>query len=174
MSGRDLRRAWRVGDDVLRADVRLKDDRLVGVVTLPSGEKTIDASVHRRASDAVIVREDGHQHRAVLAHEGSNLWVALDGQTYLLHVEVPGRPQARPSRAKFTTSPMTGVLIQLGVKAGDAVQEGDVLFVVEAMKMEYAVHAPRAAKVAEIKAAVGDKVKVEDPVITFEDEGETA
>ena len=65
---------------------------------------------------------------------------------------------------------MTGVVIQVTTEPGAEVEEGDTLFVVEAMKMEYAVHAPRAARVAEVRAEVGDQVKVDDPVVTFEHE----
>lgn len=56
-------------------------------------------------------------------------------------------------------SPMTGRVVQLAVQAGDTVQKGQVLVVVEAMKMEHALKAPRAATVAKVRCAVGELVE---------------
>ncbi len=168
MSGGRLERSWRVGGLVVSADVRLEDDRVVGVVETASGWSKVEAHVHRPASDAVILRVGGRRHRAVLARQGTTLWLAMDGQTYELRTEGRGRAESAAGPARMCTSPMTGVLLNVAVNAGDAVEEGQVLFVVEAMKMEYAVRAPRAATVADVRGRVGDRVKVDDPVVTFE------
>jgi len=53
---------------------------------------------------------------------------------------------------------MPGKIIALNVKAGDAVSEGDALVVMEAMKMEQTLTAPRDGVVAETGAAVGELV----------------
>ena len=56
------------------------------------------------------------------------------------------------------TAPMPGKVIAIHVKAGDAVMPGQALAVMEAMKMEHTIAAPRAGTVAEVLYAVGDQV----------------
>jgi oxaloacetate decarboxylase alpha subunit/pyruvate carboxylase subunit B len=53
---------------------------------------------------------------------------------------------------------MPGMIIKYMVKAGDAVKEGDAIVVLEAMKMENSLVAPRDGKVQGIKFASGDTV----------------
>jgi len=59
----------------------------------------------------------------------------------------------------LVTAPMPGLLAILNVKPGDRVAKGDTVAVTEAMKMEFALKAPRAGKIAEVRAAVGDQVE---------------
>ena len=56
------------------------------------------------------------------------------------------------------TAPMPGKVIAFFVKPGDAVIQGQALVVMEAMKMEHTLHAPRDGVVAELLYAVGDQV----------------
>ena len=56
------------------------------------------------------------------------------------------------------TAPMPGKVIAFHVKAGDAVKRGQALAVMEAMKMEHTVHAPRDGRVQELLYAAGDQV----------------
>lgn len=56
------------------------------------------------------------------------------------------------------TAPMPGKVISFQVKAGDAVRTGQALAVIEAMKMEHTIHAPRDGAVAELLFAPGDQV----------------
>ena len=62
-------------------------------------------------------------------------------------------------------SPMPGKVIKVNVKEGDDVMEGDVLCVVEAMKMENNIKAMTSAKVAKVCVAEGDKVDVKNILI---------
>ena len=62
-------------------------------------------------------------------------------------------------------SPMPGKVIKVNVKEGDDVMEGDVLCVVEAMKMENNIKAMASAKVAKVCVAEGDKVDVKNILI---------
>ena len=67
----------------------------------------------------------------------------------------------------FATSPMTGTVAKVSVAPGAAAAKGAELFVVEAMKMEYVVRAPRDVTVAEVRRAAGERVALGDVVVTF-------
>jgi 3-methylcrotonyl-CoA carboxylase alpha subunit len=56
------------------------------------------------------------------------------------------------------TAPMPGKVIAFLAQAGDTVTRGQALAVMEAMKMEHTLHAPRDGVVAELLYAVGDQV----------------
>jgi biotin carboxyl carrier protein len=63
---------------------------------------------------------------------------------------------------------ITGVVFQVSTKPGDAVAAGDPVIVLESMKMEIPVEAPRAGKVREIKVAEGQTVQEGDTVAVID------
>ncbi|MCW3789131.1 biotin/lipoyl-containing protein [Plebeiibacterium sediminum] len=65
-------------------------------------------------------------------------------------------------------APLPGNIFSINVAVGDAVKKGDVLLVMEAMKMENNVLAEKDAVVKNIKVAVGDAVLQNDILIEFE------
>lgn len=73
-----------------------------------------------------------------------------------------------PDLSRFLLSPMPGLLLQLHVTAGDEVKAGQVLAVVEAMKMENVLRAPQDAKVAKLHASVGNSLSVDQVILEFE------
>ncbi len=66
-------------------------------------------------------------------------------------------------------SPLPGRVVELRVKVGDAVARGDVLAVVEGMKMQHAIRAGRAGKVANVLARVGELVEAETVLFDIDD-----
>ncbi len=66
------------------------------------------------------------------------------------------------------SSPMPGKVIQLNVKAGDQVQRGDTLLIVEAMKMENQIVAPHDAQVSEVLVELNERVDRDKILITLE------
>jgi len=72
---------------------------------------------------------------------------------------VPAAPSAGPAAPGDVPSPLAGRVTAVVVTAGQAVQEGDHLLTLEAMKMNTFVFAPKSGKVAEINTAVGDAVE---------------
>jgi len=66
-------------------------------------------------------------------------------------------------------APMPGVVVDVKVKAGDLVSEGDQLVVMSAMKMETAIPAPRSGVVKRLLVNVGDKVDGEDLMVAIEE-----
>ena len=63
---------------------------------------------------------------------------------------------------------ITGVVFQITSKVGDRLAAGDPVIVLESMKMEIPVEAPRAGKVKEIKVAEGQTVQEGDTVAVLD------
>jgi len=66
------------------------------------------------------------------------------------------------------TAPMVGKIIQMLVSAGDLVEEGQEVFILEAMKMEMPVTAEISGKVKEVKASEGQTVEADAVVVVLE------
>jgi methylmalonyl-CoA carboxyltransferase small subunit len=65
-------------------------------------------------------------------------------------------------------SPVAGVVVKVAAQPGQTLQVGDILIVLEAMKMETNITAPVAGKVATIKVNTGDAVQAGQVVVEFE------
>ena len=81
----------------------------------------------------------------------------------------PAAAPAAAGKAGATAvkAPMPGTLIKVNVKVGDAVKKGDVLCVLEAMKMENDIMAPADGVVASIEAAQGASVATDAVLVTL-------
>ena len=97
--------------------------------------------------------------------------VTLNGRTYEVEVEagkamlldeyeaiVPTAAPAAPAAGEAVTAPMPGNILKVNVTAGQAVKEGDVLVVLEAMKMENEILAPKACTVKQVLVSKGATV----------------
>jgi propionyl-CoA carboxylase alpha chain len=73
-----------------------------------------------------------------------------------------------PDMSKYLMSPMPGLLVSLSVDAGDEVSAGEQLAVIEAMKMENALHAERDGVVAKINYEIGASLAVGDKILELE------
>ncbi len=81
-------------------------------------------------------------------------------------------PKAAPAPAGkagaiTVKAPMPGSLIKVNVKPGDAVKKGDVLCVLEAMKMENDIMAPEDGTVASVEARQGASVQTDEVLVTL-------
>jgi len=68
-------------------------------------------------------------------------------------------------------SPMPGTLISLAIEEGDHVEVGQELCIVEAMKMQNIVRAPRAGVIGKIKIAAGASLQADDVIVEYAKEG---
>lgn len=72
------------------------------------------------------------------------------------------------SFAKVITPPMPGKIIAVRVKEGDFVESGDVVLILEAMKMANEIKSPYAGKVKEVRVTAGQSVAIQDTLIAIE------
>ena len=173
---RALRQSYLVDGRVLEAELHLSDGRVCGQVT--EGEEVRDVEVAARRLRGGRIRLETSSDpsadwvRATVLRDGDKVWVCIAGRTYELTIEEPGTGSAHQAAEEdFALSPMTGTLAKVSVAVGDAVPAGAELFVVEAMKMEYVVKAPRAVKISEVRHGEGESVDQGRVVVAFETEG---
>jgi propionyl-CoA carboxylase alpha chain len=76
--------------------------------------------------------------------------------------------KAPPDMSKFLLSPMPGLLVDVAVKPGQAVQAGERLAVIEAMKMENVLTAAQDGTVLDILARKGESLAVDQPILSFQ------
>jgi len=86
---------------------------------------------------------------------------------------IPGSPAAAAGAAGGIASPIAGTVLEVKCRVGDIVRQGQVLLVIEAMKMETAIAAPTAGTVKAIHAAAGDTVRENQVLVDFEDPAST-
>ncbi|OMH41130.1 sodium-extruding oxaloacetate decarboxylase subunit alpha [Desulfurobacterium indicum] len=88
-------------------------------------------------------------------------------------VEISGGLTSSSKRPKAikegdVTSPMPAKVVEIKVKEGDQVNEGDVVAIVEAMKMQNEVHAPISGTVKAIYVKPGDQINPDEVIMTIE------
>ncbi|WP_448664801.1 biotin carboxylase N-terminal domain-containing protein [Sphingomonas sp. CJ20] len=119
---------------------------------------------------------DGAPLSVGVARKGTAWKLTAHGAAHLVEVLPPHVAQYRhhmiekipPDMSRFLLAPMPGLLTRLHVAPGDAVQAGQPLAVVEAMKMENILRAERAGVVKAAHFAAGDSLAVDAAILEFE------
>jgi 3-methylcrotonyl-CoA carboxylase alpha subunit len=167
---RAIRRHYGAAGATHDVDVSLAKGRLTGHVD--GREVSADARVLRTFEGGadLVVSHEGGRARAVVVREGDVVHVAMRGRVFRLKVLAARQDAdaAGPEGSEnFVGSPMTGVVRQVAAEPGRSHAAGETLVVVEAMKMEFAVVAPRAVVVDEVRAKAGDRVDIGQVLVTF-------
>ena len=89
--------------------------------------------------------------------------VTVNGTAYEIELEeltgAAPAPAAAPAGGEQVTSPMPGTILSINVAAGDTVKRGQVLMILEAMKMENEIMCPCDGKVASVNTSKGSSVE---------------
>jgi acetyl-CoA/propionyl-CoA carboxylase biotin carboxyl carrier protein len=134
-----------------------------GTVTA-AGRRWEDAGVRFDPDGAARVTLDGVERRYAVVATEEAVWVARDGHHLEARTERRGRDGAA-APAGSLEAPMPGTVLLVNVADGDDVSAGDVLLVVESMKMELAITAPHAGRVAGLELRPGDRVALRQPLV---------
>ncbi len=143
-------------------------ERVYEVNVQPDGEG-ITASVDGQAFAVEVLdsqpgvlslRLDGKPFTLYWAVDGGVKWVSIGGCTYKLEKPAPRRAQAATeSSGEAVRAPMPAQVRAVQVAAGDHVEKGQTLLLLEAMKMEIRIKAPSAGVVSKLNATQGQQVE---------------
>lgn len=124
--------------------------------------------VGQSALYALLIDDRPHELFAVERAEGYDIVIGWERFSVAVGTRKPRAVQAAPDDQMLeehpaggwvVLSPMTGVVLEVYVSVGDEVAEGDVLMVIEAMKMNNELRAQRAGSVRELHVQAGQRVE---------------
>jgi oxaloacetate decarboxylase alpha subunit len=164
---------FRLADDVV-------DDVLTYALFPQIGLRFLENRGNPEAFEPAPWDEPEPQPVAAPATGGAGVYsVRVNGKSFTVEVAESGQlasvePAAAPAAAAAPSgggepvnASLAGNIFKVHVKPGTAVKEGDPLLIVEAMKMETVVPAPKAGTVTDVFVAEGDKVAVGDPLVAI-------
>jgi acetyl-CoA/propionyl-CoA carboxylase biotin carboxyl carrier protein len=121
--------------------------------------------------DGRTLEVDGEARPMLLRHHEDAVWL-VDGAAEPARFELAEAAAGAGGAVAGGSleAPMPGVVIEVRSEPGAAVGEGDVLVVLESMKMELSIQSPRAGEIAEVLVAVGDQVDRGQTLIALAEE----
>ncbi len=163
--------AWEVKIDYIVHDIKIAADEVIVDGT------SVDLAMEYTPGDRLIEAEIGGDPLVVkIARAGTAFTFTTRGERHDVRV-LPAHiapltvhmiDKIPPDMSRFLLCPMPGLLVQLHVEAGEKVEAGQPLAVVEAMKMENILRAEKSGVVKSVSAAQGDSLAVDAVILEME------
>jgi len=139
------------------------------------GEKyiTTDFNFHKNKLDFSV--NGKHCSAYISEDKNNNAFVSVNGFIFnlkrkdlLSELVSASRTDSTGKDSNHVASPMPGKVIKINTREGDKVKKGDLLLIVEAMKMENKIVSPKDAVIQKINVSLNERVEVVTPLIIFE------
>ena len=125
------------------------------------------------------VKVDGEEYEVELEKQ-NGLWnVTIEGKSFNIEIEGSSvgdtsvskrKKTARGKKSGTISSTIPGKVVSISTKEGQMVSEGDVVMILEAMKMQNEIQAPLSGTVTAINCKPGDSVEANSPLIIIQPE----
>jgi biotin carboxyl carrier protein len=134
------------------------------------GEKTVDVEILQAKDGRLDLLIGGKRVTAYVSSDNTKRWVTINGQTFVLTKPAAGaqRRGMGHDHASELIAPMPGQVRVVNVSEGESVTKGQTLLVLEAMKMEIRIQAPRDGKVMKLLVKQTQTVERDQILIEIE------
>jgi biotin carboxyl carrier protein len=164
-----MHHAFKLGD----AEHNVELSRAAKGYRLHIGDRTLPADLKTGADGRAWLTLNGEHHEIFITTRGDDVFMHVDGEAHQLRYQHPLDRLAAQSGSAASDSvcaPMPGSLVAAHVKAGDKVTLGQALLVMESMKMETTIAAPRDGVVQAVHFAVAQAFDRDALLLTPEPE----
>jgi acetyl/propionyl-CoA carboxylase alpha subunit len=151
---------------------------------LRKGRTSMKFHFQDRPLNVSLERKEGNNYWIRIGLQVMKLWGTTDRSEILLDLDgqllrfrrldildrryIRSSGKANGGESKEIIAPLNGRIVQINVKEGESVEEGDPLMVIESMKMENKILASRSAVIRKIEVNVGDQVQANQLMITLD------
>jgi acetyl-CoA/propionyl-CoA carboxylase biotin carboxyl carrier protein len=106
-----------------------------------------------------VVKDGDRQVRVAVAEGAGATWVFVEGNVWKVDDPASDRVRAKGRGETTVMAPMPATVVAINTAVGNSVNEGDTLIVLEAMKMELPIKAPRSGRVKAVHCTTGELVQ---------------
>ena len=139
-----------------------------GEIELESGGSNLRGHVQQTGADRFAVDAGRGVRELELIRDGEHLQVVDERSTEITLAPAWPFERSLEDADAHPASPLPGRVVEMRVKAGDVVDRGDVLAIVEGMKMQHAIRAGRAGRITNALARKGELVEAEAVLFDIE------
>ena len=125
------------------------------------------------------VKVDGEEYEVELEKQEGVWNVTIEGKSFRIEIEggsvgdMAGNKRKKKGRGKKSgtiSSTIPGKIVSIAVEEGDIVAEGDVVMILEAMKLQNEIQAPLSGSVTAVNCKPGDSIEANSPLIVIQPE----
>jgi biotin carboxyl carrier protein len=130
-------------------------------------ENTFHIIQNNKGYSATLISFNAEEKTMVLNVNGNDYEISVKDKKDLLLQQL-GINLKSSSAVLFIKAPMPGLIINISVNVGDEVKKGDLLLILEAMKMENAIKSPRDGKIKKVNVELKQPVEKNQVMLEFE------
>lgn len=125
------------------------------------------------------VKVDGEEYEVELEKQEGVWNVTIEGKSFSIEIEggsvgdsvcIKRKKKGRGKKSGTISSTIPGKIVSIAVEEGDKVGEGDVVMILEAMKMQNEIQAPLSGKVTAVNCKPGDSIEANSPLVIIQPE----
>jgi len=136
----------------------LNQEQVVHLDVVSKGKKNFHILQNNKSFNAELINADFNDKSYIIKVNTNTYQIKIETELDQLIQEM-GYTLGASKKTNFVKAPMPGLIIDVNIKKGDQVKEGDTLLVLEAMKMENALTSPKNAKIKSVLVKIGNTVE---------------
>jgi len=156
------------GNNVYNVTIERKEEKYY--VTYNNTEYKVEAEETKPGQLKIKIGE--RLIKSIITEGDKEKYVFVDGQVFKVKpVELTGKKTKNKKEEGDLSSPISGKIVSIKVKKNDSVKKGDILMVIEAMKMEYLIRAPYSGKIKKINFKEKDQIEIGQETLEIQKKG---